>query len=261
MAQIGGQEPRFEVVSEDARKLFPVKDHLGVATYGQAVIGEQTIGSLMERFQEPADEGVSAYAASLGEHFSALLSGATQPRRGDLLNAEGLRWPLGFVVAGFDGDTGLVYEVKVRAGDHQIEALKLSTDNPGVYSFGQSDGIDRLLAGIDRRAVGEAKIPVAEGDEIKLELLRYEILVPDDLDEAAELAESLVEVQLLAQRFSSGTYASKRKRVPGCGGRIRTLRVTPGGARWVQSSTSPPASPREASPPTGEAPRRAQRSA
>lgn len=262
MAELAGSEPRFEIASEEARKLFLIEGRLAVATHGHAMIGEHTIGDLMEQFAGPVEDGVVEYATALGEWFAKRLSLEIRPRRGDLVNAESLRRPLGFVVAGFDGETGRICAVKVRSGDWNVEPRTPSTENPGVYSFGQSDGIDRLLSGVDRQALREAKISLPAEVEDKLGLLRYDLVIPDDLAGAAQLAESLVSVQLLAQRFSSKTYASRTNRVPGCGGEIRSLAVARDGGAWISGpeASAGRQNPRGVPVPSDGAPQRAQRS-
>lgn len=257
MVQTGGEGGSFEIASESARKLFLVDDRIGVATHGMAMIGEETIGVLMAGLEPPPGEGALGCAEALGAQFSSLLSSATDPRRGDLVNAKAMRWPLGFIVGGFDGDVGRLYEVKVRAGDRQIHLLQPTTENPGIHSFGQNDGIDRLLGGIDQKALRQAKIAVSSEDEAKLELLSYELVESETLEEAISVARSLVEVQFLVQGISRRAYASEKLRIPGCGGEIRTLSIAKETARWA-----PSISPRNGFPaPDAATPHRERRSA
>lgn len=261
MAERAGPEPRFSIASENARKIFLVGGRFGVATHGQATIGSRTIGDLMDDQDSEADTPI-ALAMALGTWFSKALDAATPSSRGDLLRADSLGWPLGFVVSGYEGDIGRVIQIKVRPGDYQLSEPGPSTQNPGVFPFGQSDGIDRLLTGIDRHALKQARVSIAEEHEENLELLSYDLKIPEDLASAAEFAESLVGVQLLAQTYSWGTYAGKKKRVPGCGGRIRTLALTEAEGRWLRGwSTNPAEGHQEDPPQADEAPPRAQRNA
>ena len=254
LAELAGPEPRHEIVSENARKLFLVDERLAVATHGQATIGERTIGALMEEFTSPPADGAVAYANALGEWFARKLSAGTQPRRGDLANAESMRWPLGFAVAGFDGDTGHLYEVAVRAGDHRVELKSPGTANPGVHAFGQTDGIDRFLSGVDRSALKKARISLSAEDERKLGMLAYGLIVPEDLTGAAALAESLLGLQLLAQRCSWGTLADGDvARIPGCGGQIKTITIARDGGRWARAPEPSPTSRRGVAEPSGVA--------
>jgi hypothetical protein len=233
-----------------------------VATYGEAIIGNATVGELMDLFNAEKSGEAAEYPAELGGWFSGRLTDAMQPRRGDFINAEDMGWPLGFVVAVFDSSVGRLYEVRVRAGDYEVEALALSTDNPGVYPFGSTDGIDRLINGVDTRAMRRAGFTISEEDEDKLDLVSYDLIVPEQMDEAVEMAESLLGVQLLAQRFSWGPYVNKEARVQVCGGVIRTVALTEEGGRWVRGEPSNSlARTAQARLPGVEAPQHGRRSA
>ena len=232
-----GSGGAFSVESEEARKLFLPQSGIVVATHGRAVIGEKTIGTLMEEFAPPQAGGTSGFAKSLGAWFGERMRDATNPRRGDFVKADALGWPLGFAVAGFDDGVGHIYAVKVRAGDSQVEVKDPSTDNPGIYPLGLTDGIERLLNGVDRQALRQAKVKVSPADEKKLELLSYDLAIPKVLPEALNLAQALVQVQFLSQEVSYGTFASAEVRVKGCGGQIRTATISQDGAQFGPSVT------------------------
>ena len=231
MQSRGGSEPTYEVASDLARKLFVV-DRIVVATRGEAMIGDETIGQIMDRFDAPVDSGPRAYAEALGVYFAHKLSEATLPQRGDLFKAENMKWPIGFAVAGYEDGIGYAFWVRVRRGDSNVEQLGLSTDNPGVLPFGQADAINRLLNGIDEQALRDVRIAIPAEDQPKLPLLSYDLVLPQNVEEAAELAEFLITTQLGAQRFSYGAHASGR-RIPGCGGPIRIASVSVEGASWI----------------------------
>jgi hypothetical protein len=120
--------------------------------------------------------------------------------------------------------------VKVRAGKFVVEP-RLETTHPGVYAFGHTDGIDRLLNGIDLDALKAARLNIT-GERESLELLRYDLIYPESLAAAVEFATCLIDIQLLAQRFSRGAYASGSPRVEACGGRIRALTVGTDAIEW-----------------------------
>jgi hypothetical protein len=257
----GGPEPRAEVMSENARKLFLIEDRIAVATHGLATIGDRTIGALMDDFEQATTDSVEAYAAALGTYFAGALSAVTPPGRGDLLKANRLVWPLDFLVTGYDDEVGRAFDVKARPGDSRVELLDPSTDNPGVIPRGQADAIGRLLDGFDRQGLKDARIAIASEDQEKLALLSYDLILPQELEAAVEFAEFLISTQFGAQRFSYGTYAS-RSRVPGCGGQIRAVTIAPDGGQWVRGAEPSlldqlPEDPEQA----GEALERAQRSA
>jgi len=258
--QIGGREGSFSVESDEAQKLFMLENRIAVATYGEAMIGARTVESLMEDFKSPISSGAVAVAEAIGTWFAKQLSAATKPPRGDLVNSKAMRRPVRFVVAGFDEKIGHLYEVKVRAGDSQVQLLTPNTENFGIYPFGQRDGIDRLLTGIDRLAMEEARISVSPEEEDKLRLLSYELVEAETLEVAIATAQSLVEVQLLAQHISLRAYANRNLRVPGCGGQIRTIAVARERARW-EREVIPARVPSEFLSPVGATPRPQQRSA
>jgi hypothetical protein len=149
-----------------------------------------------------------------------------------------MRWNVHFVVTGYADRVGQVYEVKARAGDFAVEERSISTVNPGVYPFGLSDGIDRLLNGIDLRAMRDARITIPSAEMEKVELLSYDLVIPQNLAEVVEFAEGLIGVQLLAQRFSLRAHANRQARVEGCGGQLQALSITPDGAIWHGHGTS-----------------------
>jgi hypothetical protein len=228
-----GREGPFAVATDEAEKLFLLNERVAVATYGEAAIGGQEVAQSLRGFDAPTEGGALAVAESLGRTFAAELGGATRPRRGDFVHAEALRRPIGFMVCGFDGPLGHVYEVNVRAGDSRVQLVPISTENPGIQAFGQSDGIDRLLKGVDRNAVRAAKLAVSGEDWNKFDLLSYELVELRTLEMATTMARSLIEVQYLAQRISRRAYASQHRRIEGCGGKIQMITVTPEETRWA----------------------------
>jgi hypothetical protein len=230
-AQLAGNPPRYEVSSEDARKLFVSGDRFAIATYGEAEIDGRSVEDVIADFAAPDEADCERFANALGSHVSELLSEAIEPVRGDLVRAELLRGRVSFVVGAQDEDCGRVFEVKVRPGKSVVEP-RLETTDPGVYPFGQTDGIDRFLKGIDLDALQAARLRIEKGKHEKLKLLGYDLIYPETLAEAAELALDLIEIQLLAQRISRGTYADKDPRVAGCGGRIQALTLGASAIEW-----------------------------
>lgn len=239
----GNPDPHYRVASDAAEKLFLVENRFAVATYGVATVGGQTIRGLVEQFPGFQEENLEDFVGAVGTWFQEKLSSATEPKRGDLLQAERLEWPVRFAVAGFENDVGYIFDVKARAGDMRVERAEPTTDNPGVVPRGQIDAIERLLNGVDLRALRDAKITLNSGDQEKLGLLSYDLILPQGVQDAVDLAEFLVTTQIEMQRFHDGTYASPR-RVPGCGGQLRTIAVTRNGARWMRGAGEPLTSPR-----------------
>lgn len=230
-AQLAGEPPIFEVSSDAARKLFVADERFAIATYGEADVGAWSVEQVIDDFVGPGDATCELYANELGEYVCGLLSEAVAPARGDLVRADSLRWRVSFVVGSQDGDCGRVFEVKVRPGKFVVEG-RLATTSPGVYSFGLTDGIDRLLNGIDLKALKAARLEIPEERREDLNLLAYDLVYPETLSEAVEFARGLIDVQLFAQRFSYGAYADKQRRVAGCGGQIQALTLSRSAVEW-----------------------------
>ena len=219
------------IASDSAEKLFLVED-IGVATYGIATIGNRSIRGLMEDFAPDAPTDLQAFAESLGEFFHAALDDATPSRRGDL-RVEDLGWPLGLVVAGYDSaGVGHILDVKIRASGSRVEPAVPTTCNPGVAPRGQCDAIERTLEGVDLKRLDAAKISLSDEARERLPMLRYDLILPTTIEDAARLAEILVRLQIDIQSFSDGTYGQPSA-VPGCGGVVRTLAVSRIEAGWV----------------------------
>jgi hypothetical protein len=229
-AKLAGDPPSYTVSSEDATKLFVSDERFAIATYGEAEIGARSIEQVIEEFAGPTGASCKQYAEALGGYVAELMSQVKRPVRGDFVRADSIEWKVSFMVAVQEEDRGRAFEVKVRAGKFAVEP-RLDTTDPGVYPFGHTDGIDRLLNGIDRDAFKAARLEVAGGTK-SLELLRYDLIYPETLAASVEFAAGLIDVQLLAQRFSRGAIASGSSRVNACGGRIRALTVGAGAVEW-----------------------------
>lgn len=189
----------------------------------------------MDELGASPDATVEEYANKLGTFFSERLGAATPARRGDLKLAD-LGWPLGFFVAGYsDAGVGVVLDVAVRGSGSRVGEVGVSTRNPGVASRGQNDAIERLLHGVDWAQLERTGAKVDADLRTRLQLLRYDLIDPQTVDDAVAFAEFLARTQIGMQKFNDGTIA-KPKRVPGCGGKLRTLAVTRAGARWLQNA-------------------------
>ena len=66
---------RHRIMTDSAEKVFELHERFGVATYGMAFIGDQTINGLMNEFVAAVDGDVctdgEATAMRLGEFFTA----------------------------------------------------------------------------------------------------------------------------------------------------------------------------------------------
>jgi hypothetical protein len=222
---------RHRIATDSAEKLFGLQNRFGVATYGTALLGDQTINGVMNEFVAAADEDpcqdVETFAKTLGAFFTDRFN-QVYPE----YEATPSGWPLGFVVAGYDSaGVGHVWEVGVP-GPVVSEQTDVTTRVRGLLWRGQGDVIGRLVKGIDYLALGAADVELPDEIVETLKKLEYILLMPATLQDAVDLAAFLVRTTVDMQRFSDGTAFSPGL-VPGCGGEIQMLAVTPTGVDWI----------------------------
>jgi hypothetical protein len=225
---IDGQ--RHRIMTDAAEKVFELHSRFGVATYGMAFLGDQTINGVMNEFVASVDDEACADGEATAHALGTFFTG----RFNDVIKgfkAQSGGWPLGFIVAGYDqAGIGHVWEVAVP-GPHVTET-DVSTSARGVLWRGQADVIGRLIKGIDYNALAAAKVKVQGPLADPLAKLEYALILPTTLQDAADLAAFLVRTTIDMQRFSDGT-ALFPGLIPACGGRIQMLAVTPGGVEWI----------------------------
>lgn len=233
------RDDHYRVLSDSAEKLFLLDARFVVATYGMAKIGEKTIRGHMEEFAVDAPRYLEDFTASLGQFFQSRLIEATPARRGDLAVYD-LRFPLGFLVGGYDSSgVGRFTDVKVRAAARtEVKHSGISTDEPGYAPRGQVDAIERMLHGVDWTAIETGQIDINDETRTAFEGLHYDILLPTTVDDAAAFAGFLVDTQIGMQARHDGTMA-RPKELPGAGGAVRVAAVTRGGAEWVRNQGRP----------------------
>src|SRR5438094_10580956 len=93
---------RHRIATDSAEKVFELFERFGVATYGWAFLGDQTIKGVMDEFvaahPELGEQDLGACAEALGDFFSDRFMAAYP----DYEPEQDAGWPLGFVVAGYD---------------------------------------------------------------------------------------------------------------------------------------------------------------
>ncbi len=219
------ESPRARVISDNAIKLFTVGD-CAIATYGTAVIASQSIAGLIDEFiaqQGDADHDAESLAHSLGMFFAERFAAAFP----EFDEEQGS--PLGFLVAGYNGDgVGRLYEVLVP-GD---VTEHVTTQTLGAVTRGQYDIVDRVIYGVDwnRLAAEEERLP--DGMEERLRQLQFHLILPSTLQDAIDFAMFIIRTTIDMQRFSDGTFGMTGS-FPTCGGPIRVLSVTRRGVEWV----------------------------
>lgn len=112
-----GGSRHHRVASDNMQKVFVV-DGIGVATFGQAFIGSDTIAGVMDQFTAQCaaehTEDVDAFSTALGAFFDERFREHNEmPGKGE--------FALGFLVAGYDASgIGQIHEISIRAQRSQL---------------------------------------------------------------------------------------------------------------------------------------------
>lgn len=223
------------IASDYAQKLFTVGE-MGVATFGYAFIGPDTIAGLMDQFAaQVGDDGrdVHDFAKALSAFFSERLLSQLQEEERDLKPEDK---PLGFLVAGYDQDgIGHIKGVNIP-GEGIDPELSADTTGGGTMWRGQTDVIRRLIKGIDKPRLGSVGIETTPDLEVSIERLEYRLITPITIQDRIDWVAFLVRTTIDMQRFSDGTVDDQRA-IPGCGGALQLLAIERGGPTWVSRLT------------------------
>jgi hypothetical protein len=221
------------VVSDSAQKIYNAWDRFGLAAYGIANVGPDSIRSVINTWLAKADPGRSpeGTATALAEHLHERLDEATPPKRGPELYDPA--WPLGVLVAGYDEKrVGRVFEAQVWPRKQNVVDLEVDTTKPSSMWRGQTTAIRRLINGVDLNELKQVGVtPTADMRE-RMRTMGYDLIQPATVQDAVDLAHFVVETTVQMQRFSDGTYTSPTQ-VPGCGGPTQCLAVAVDGITWI----------------------------
>lgn len=233
--QMFADNDRHRIASDNAQKLFAVEG-MGIATFGHAFIGRDTIAGVMDQFAahiSGAKHSVATLASALGEFFNQ--------RFHDMLEAAGEEWDqangfaLGFLVAGYDEEgIGTIMEVLIPTGE--IADFKATTTDGGMMWRGQTDVIGRLLKGIDWPCLDALEVKLTNTQIGQLGNLEYIGLPPITLQDGIDYASFLVRTTIDMQRFSDGTLSSPGE-IPGCGGPLQVLAIERSQHVWIRPLT------------------------
>jgi len=144
----------------------------------------------------------------------------------------------GFLIAGYDSKgVGRVKELNFPGA--RIEEKFNTNDHFGMAWEGETDVIQRIILGVDFSRLGTLKHfasldePALKEVRTQLGQLEYYVLYQAlSLQDAVDLANFLVQATVTMQRFSFGTTGSIGS-VPGVGGPVDTLVVTPSELTWI----------------------------
>jgi hypothetical protein len=223
---------RTRIASDSADKVFLLCSRFGVATFGDAFIGDRTIAGLMTEFIAQLDDSPQhggALAEQLGTFFDARYR-EWRDAVGRPID-EGENPALGFIVGGYDeSGIGRLHEISIP-GPIVVEQ-EICTASIGMMPRGQRDVIDRLLGGFDAGMLDLIGVPVPEDVQQALSGLAYRVLFPITLQDGIDFASFLIRTTIDMQRFSDGTLAYQVG-LPGCGGPTRIAVVRRSNAEWV----------------------------
>lgn len=237
----GNGEFRHRIGSDTGEKVFEVCGRYAVATFGDALIGTQTIAGVMAEFEaefesqnDPAEsKDIGQFADRLGEYFNQRYTAARE-EAGDPVR-RGEEGAIGFLVAGYDaGGVGHVYDVLIPAGARVGEGL--FTHTGGIAPRGQTDVINRVLRGFDGDAAAAVGISLDARLTRQVQGLTYNVLYPVTLQDAIDLGMFLIRTTIDMQRFSDGLLAAPGG-VPGCGGPVNMIAVKQNGVEWVSRAS------------------------
>jgi hypothetical protein len=232
----GESQDHYRIASDTAEKLFTVRGRFGVATYGDAFIGTQTIAGVMDEFiasleaSPPPD--IDAFAGALGKFFDGRWRERSGAKPEDV--PEG-HFRIGFLVAGYGSDgIGQLREVRIPLSDAPL-GEPITTSDLGFMYRGEQNVIDRLLAGMDWPTFA-ATLPqdVKPSEEIieTLNGLEYQLLFPITLQDGIDLASFLIRTTIDMQRFTR-RIRSGPTTFPTCGGDTKVLAVRRSDVEWV----------------------------
>jgi hypothetical protein len=234
-------QPQYRVMSDYTHKVFSTNE-CAVATYGFAFIMMRNIAGHMGEFtREMTDRGAmdpAELAAELARFFGDRLDEHFNTQ-GDP-RPEGDAIALGFLVGGYSGGLGSIYEVALPTRPITTVA---STAVGGAAWRGQTDVVVRLVKGVDldcaaRAAVGDAET-TAKIEELVPHLTKNEYVIlfgSMNLQDAVDFAVLAIRTTIDVQRLTHGTVGNVGS-WPGVGGPIEIAAVLPtGGVRWVQQT-------------------------
>jgi len=230
-------DARHRIASDSTDKVFTIGDRFAVATYGDTFIGFKTIGGLMDEFiaqiRDEPPEDIDSFTARLGTFFHERYA-AFLVEIGEEIDANDESVRIGFLVAGYDSE-GIGHLKEVFVPGARIGPVDITTALTGLAPRGQTDVIDRLLAGVDWTALGSHARSFPQEVVEALSSIEYEIMFPITLQDAIDLATFLIRTTIDMQRFSDGVKNGGGG-VPGCGGETRVVAVKRTDVEWVSRS-------------------------
>jgi hypothetical protein len=226
--------PGYKIASDYAPKLFSL-GRIAIATYGEAFVSGRSISSYISEFDASLrkpnamdlDETAKDFSAFFGKYYDKQQPGPTATL------------PIGFIFAGYDKNgVGKLLEISFPNSRESLVQHN-TNDSQGAIWRGQTDVIVRLIKGYDP-LFGNLPTILAMPDDKKnalgKEIGQIEYSIPFQymmLQDGIDFALTLVQTTVDMQRFSFGTAGSNGS-IPGVGGTVDVLVVTPTELTWVR---------------------------
>jgi len=229
--------PHHRVATDYARKLFVPCKGIGLACFGSALVGRETIAGLVEKLiaeRRIKDHSTPAEASAAVVNFFS-------PRLEEYSRTSDVKIPprlYGFLVAGYEEGVGRVSEVLLPKNAHgkTIVEHDFSTLDEGAAIFrGRTRYIRRMLAGYDRYLMREAKIEFPDETVERLKQVRYILKRTISVQDALDLATFIVRMTIDMERLTDGTIGQPGDS-PRCGGSIQALLVTRNETVWISEA-------------------------
>jgi len=219
-----------DVVTDSARKLFPLGPRTAAVTHGRSQVRGHTIAALAARYAARLAPDASHDVTTIVDEFLGSLGREEAAAAADQAAAAE---SVGFLVGGYGSDgVGRIYEATWPAGDRRLLS---TTEAPNYHWRGQGRAITRLFKGLDPAV--DVSLLDAKTAEI---VARLEYVVPlrqMSLVDGVALARLLGSITLGVARF-----ARARQGEPDLhqlvGGRLTVATVTLAGYRPVRSTTN-----------------------
>ncbi len=225
---------KVQVSFDNATKLLAFQQDekfrsVGVVTYGQAAIGSRTAASFVPEFESQigdAELDTEALASRLAEFFSAEWATA-MPK-----NYAGP--DMTFIVGGYDANAayGRVFQIDIPQHATPME-LNKGDRSFGITWGGQTDHLDRLIRGFDRRLpeviAKTLNLTPAKRRDMEAAISRFQMPLPLQampLQDCVDLAVFFIRTTIAAQSLTIGTR--------GVGGPIDVATVTRSGLEFIQ---------------------------
>lgn len=234
--------PALPRISSDFTHKLVVFDGIAVATTGWATLSRQNIAGHLADFaaskirDSTAPFRVNVVASELTQYFLdrynehvALTGEAAQPGT-DVL---------AFLIGGYEGGSGRLYEVSVPSGT--LSEIGNTSDRPTIAWRGDTDVLVRLIKGVDLLRLPSAVDSAGKRgsyDDIYPQIQGLEYLLPVaqwNLQDGIDFAVLAIRTTMDVQRLTYGTIGTPNG-WPSVGGPIEIAAIPPLGPPWVQQT-------------------------